>query len=102
MIYKILTAIEWEEFQTDGVFEGAPVDLSDGFIHFSAREQVAGTAKKHFAGQSELIVCGVDESQLSELRWEASREGDKFPHLYATLNIADVLSSQSLDDFLSG
>lgn len=102
MIYKILTAREWQQFQVDGIFAGAPVDKADGFMHFSAREQVAETARKHFAGQTQLVLCGVDEDKLGDLlRWEVSRGGDKFPHLYSTLKIDQVETTQTLDNFLS-
>ena len=85
-IYKIVTEILWSEAITNGVFNGSPVDLADGFIHFSTRDQVRETAAKHFAGQSGLLVVAIDVDRLPDaLKWEPSRGGDLFPHLYAPL-----------------
>ncbi|MGE0565377.1 MAG: DUF952 domain-containing protein [Pseudolabrys sp.] len=85
-IYKICPAALWREAEQAGVFKGAPVDLADGFIHFSAADQVAETAAKHFAGQSDLLLIHVDAGRLGDqLKWEPSRGGALFPHLYAPL-----------------
>jgi uncharacterized protein (DUF952 family) len=68
-----------------GAFRGAPVDLHDGYIHFSTAAQVVETAAKHFAGQGDLLLIAIDTTSLGEaLRWEPSRGGDLFPHLYGT------------------
>jgi uncharacterized protein (DUF952 family) len=81
----------WREAEEAGAFAGAPVDLSDGFIHFSTGSQVRETAARHFAGQDGLLLIAVDPAALGEeLRWEASRGGDLFPHLYAPMPLAVV------------
>jgi uncharacterized protein (DUF952 family) len=90
LIYKILRPTEWQLFEAAGEFTGSPVDVQDGYIHFSDRDQVAGTASKYFADEPDLVVAAVDTSRLSEsfgdaLRWEASASGGTYPHLYATL-----------------
>jgi uncharacterized protein (DUF952 family) len=90
-IYKILTAEEWAALERDGTTAGAPVDLADGFIHFSTALQVAETAAKHFAGRDGLVLVAVEPEALGDaLRWEPSRGGALFPHLYAPLGRADV------------
>ena len=91
LIYKILRADEWAVFDASGVFEGSPADLADGFIHLSAADQVAGTAEKHFAGEVGLMLVAVEADGLAELRWEPSRGGALFPHLYGTLERAAVV-----------
>ena len=96
-IYKILTQEQWQQFSNDGVFRGAPVDLQDGFIHFSTRQQVRETAMKHFAGQQDLqIVAFETESMEENLRWEKSRNEELFPHLYDELDLSQATSSQKL------
>lgn len=90
-IYKICPAPLWRQAQADGVFRGAPVDLADGYIHFSTAQQVAETAAKHFAGQPDLVLIAVDAEKLgSALKWEPSRGGALFPHLYAPLELNAV------------
>jgi uncharacterized protein (DUF952 family) len=90
-IYKIVAAAHWQAAQHDGVFRGSAVDLRDGFIHFSTAEQVEETAAKHFAGQHDLLLESVDADKLGAgLRWEASRGGALFPHLYGELALAAV------------
>lgn len=97
LIYKIVTADQWAQALRDGAFRGAPVDLADGYIHFSAAHQVRETAAKHFAGQADLMLVAVDPAILGpSLRWEVSRGGDRFPHLYAALDPANVSSAKSL------
>lgn len=91
VIYKICPASLWREAERDGVFRGAPVDIADGFIHFSTAAQVAATAQRHFAGQADLVLVRVDAARLGErLKWEPSRGGALFPHLYGPLRLADV------------
>ena len=91
VIYKICPAALWREAERDGVFRGAPVDLADGFIHFSTAAQVVETAAKHFAGQSDLLLVRVHAEKLGDaLKWEPSRGGALFPHLYATFRTADA------------
>jgi len=85
-IYKIATQQQWEEAVTTGVFKGAPVDLEDGYIHFSTAEQVRETAAKHFRNQSGLKLVTVATKPLgASLKWEVSRGKALFPHLYAEL-----------------
>ncbi len=96
-IYKILPEALWAQAQDAGVFRGSEVDLSDGFIHFSTAEQAAETAAKHFAGQSNLVLLHIDADALGPmLKWEPSRGGALFPHLYAPLKIDDVSRSDPL------
>jgi uncharacterized protein (DUF952 family) len=91
-IYKIVTQSEWREAEKQGLFKGAPVDLADGFIHFSTAGQVAETAAKHFAGQDGVLLVAVDEAALGDrLKYEVSRGGALFPHLYADLPLSAVL-----------
>ena len=91
-IYKIVTQSQWREAEEEGLFRGAPVDLADGFIHFSTAEQVAETVAKHFAGQDDLLLVAVDEAALGKaLKYEVSRGGALFPHLYADLPLSAVL-----------
>lgn len=87
LIFKICPAAQWREAEAAGTFAGAPVDLADGFIHFSNAEQVAETAAKHFAGQDDLVLVAIEAAQLGDkLKWEESRGGALFPHLYAALD----------------
>lgn len=89
LIYKICLVAMWEEARKEGVFHGAPVDLADGFIHFSTAAQVKETAAKHFSGQNDLVLVAIDEASLgAALKYEASRGGALFPHLYASLDPA--------------
>ena len=91
--YKILTSAQWAQFQADAVFTGAPVDLADGYIHLSTQDQLQGTLDKHFAGQTGLIIAEIDLAPLSDvLRWEVSRGGALFPHIYAPLPLSAVRS----------
>ena len=90
-IYKIATDEEWQQTRRDGTFPGAPVDLADGFIHLSTASQVRETAARHFAGREGLVLLCVDEAKLGDaLRYEPSRGGDLFPHLYGTLELAAI------------
>jgi uncharacterized protein (DUF952 family) len=91
MIYKICPASAWREAERQGVYRGSADDARDGFIHFSTAAQVAGTAKKHFAGQTGLFLVAVDADALGEaLRWEPSRNDELFPHLYGELDLGAV------------
>ncbi|QCI65477.1 DUF952 domain-containing protein [Phreatobacter stygius] len=90
-IYKIAQRAAWDEARAAGRFAGAPVDLADGYIHFSTAGQVAETAAKHFAGQDDLVLAAIDAGALGPaLKWEASRGGALFPHLYAELAMTAV------------
>lgn len=92
LIYKIAPQALWRQAEADGVFAGAPVDLADGYIHFSTAAQVRETAARHFAGQDGLVLVAVDAGGLGEaLKWEPSRGGALFPHLYAALDPAAAL-----------
>lgn len=92
-VYKVTTAAEWRAAEAAGVFTGAPVDLADGFIHFSTAAQLAGTLERHFAGRGDLLLLTVDTAGLdADLRWEPSRGGQLFPHLYAPLPRAAVVA----------
>jgi uncharacterized protein (DUF952 family) len=95
VVYKIVASSLWP---TGGeAFSGAAVDLADGFIHFSTKAQVAETAARHFAGQHDLLLVAVDAARLGEaLKWELSRGGDLFPHLYGPLPLSAVLWTRPL------
>ncbi|MGE0774944.1 MAG: DUF952 domain-containing protein [Sphingomonadaceae bacterium] len=96
--FKILTADQWASWQAAGIFTGAPVDLADGFIHLSAADQVAETAARHFAGKSDLILAEIDLSALGEaVKWEPSRGGALFPHVYASVPLSAVRSSSPMN-----
>lgn len=99
LVYKILRAGEWAEFDAAGETLGAPVDRADGFIHFSTAAQLPGTLAKHFAGESGLVVLALDgdAGAGAGFVWEPSRGGALFPHLYRPLRRADVLWSRPLD-----
>jgi uncharacterized protein (DUF952 family) len=91
LIFKILTAQQWRDAEAHGVFKGAPIDLADGYIHFSAAGQVRGTADRHFAGMDGLVLAAVDAGSLGDgLRYEISRGGALFPHLHDVLPLAAV------------
>ncbi len=97
LIYKILSAAEWQEAERAGAFKGAGIDLNDGFIHFSTAEQAAETAAKHFAGRAGLVLVAVDAAKIgAALKWEVSRGGQLFPHLYASLAVRDAAWAKPL------
>lgn len=97
LIYKIFRAPEWADLQAKGETNGAPVDIADGYVHFSTAAQATETAAKHFAGQDDLVLLALDADTLgSDLRWEPSRGGALFPHLYRPLRLTDVLWHQNL------
>ena len=97
LIYKILTAGQWDDLTARGETPGAPVDLADGFVHFSTAAQVRETAAKHFAGQDGLRLLAVEADTLGDaLKWEPSRGGALFPHLYGSLRLSDVVRSEPL------
>lgn len=94
--FKILTAEQWARFQRDGLFQGAPVDIADGYIHMSTSDQLAETLAKHFLGQVNLTIAEIDLSLFGdELKWEVSRGGALFPHLYAPLPMAAVVGHRT-------
>lgn len=97
LIYKIFRRPEWNALRDAGETLGAPVDLADGFVHFSTAAQVAETAARHFGGQSDLVLVALDADRLGPaLKWEPSRGGALFPHLYRKMTMADVLWDKSL------
>jgi len=98
LIYKILSRAEWIAAQAAGRFDGSAVDLADGYIHFSAADQAQETAAKWFRGQADLVLLGVEVETLGEaLKWEASRGGALFPHLYRPLLTREVVSHRELE-----
>jgi uncharacterized protein (DUF952 family) len=97
LIYKILSKSAWEAAALDGIYTGSPVDLADGFIHFSTAAQMRGTAAKHFAGQADLVLVSFNDSDLgSKLVYEPSRGGELFPHLYGSLQTKCAISVAAL------
>ena len=90
-IFKIVRAAEWAAFEAEGRFAGSADDLRDGFIHLSTDEQLAGTLRKHFAGEAGLVVLRVELGADPLLKWEESRGGALFPHLYRPRERADVV-----------
>lgn len=91
--FKILTADQWAQFDADGVFSGAPIDIADGYIHLSTTDQLQGTLDKHFAGQTGLVIAEIDLTGFGDaLKWEVSRGGALFPHVYGVLTRSAVLS----------
>lgn len=91
--YKVLTADQMAVLEQEGVFAGAPVDLADGYIHLSTAAQLTETVDKHFAGQSDLHIAAVDLEAMGEaVKWEESRGGQLFPHLYADLPLTAVIA----------
>ncbi len=97
LIYKIATAEEWRLALAAGQYTGAPVDLADGFIHFSTADQALETAAKHFAGRDGLLLVALDAETLGDaLEWEPSRGGALFPHLYRPFALSEVLWVKSL------
>lgn len=89
--YKVLTAEEMAELEATGSFSGAPVDLADGYIHLSMPEQLTETVDKHFAGQSDLHVAAVDLAAFGDIRWEESRGGQLFPHIYGSALLLETV-----------
>lgn len=98
LIYKILRTNEWQALRRAGKTQGAPVDISDGYVHFSTATQASETAARHFAGADGLFLLAVDTDRLgADLKWEVSRGGAEFPHLYRDLHLADVVWAQPLE-----
>jgi uncharacterized protein (DUF952 family) len=96
-VYKIMRASEWREASAAGRFEGSAVDRRDGFIHLSTAAQVEETARRHFAGQTDLVLLAFDAASLGEaLRYEISRGGEPFPHLYGALPAAALRRADPL------
>ena len=96
-IYKICPEALWRKAEKSGRFDGAPVDLADGYIHFSRAAQLRETAARHFAGQDGLLLVAIDPEALEgQLRWEPSRGGELFPHLYSPLPMSAVRNVEPL------
>lgn len=96
-IYKIMPRTLWQDAQAKGVFDGAPIDIADGFIHFSTAQQVRETAAKHFADQDDLVLLAIDGQALGPaLIYEPSRGGDLFPHLYGSMPLSAVIAVHDL------
>lgn len=91
LIYKIFRAPEWAELQANGETAGAPIDVTDGYVHFSTADTVAETAAKYFAGEDGLVLLALEADTLDPLKWEPARAGVLFPHLYRPLRMADVV-----------
>ena len=100
IIYKICSRKEWQEAERAGSYKGSIDDLRDGFIHFSSKDQVEGTLNKHFSGQKNLLLVDIDTNLLPEgaLKWEVSRNGEKFPHLYNDLHLDAVINVKEIPD----
>lgn len=97
VVYKIVPESLWSAARAEGVFRGAAIDLQDGYIHFSTAAQARETAARHFAGQTGLLLVAIDATALGEaLRFEPSRGGDLFPHLYAQLPLDAVIWEKPL------
>ena len=96
-IYKILRAGEWADLRAKGETQGAPVDVADGYIHFSTAEQARETAAKHFAGEGDLMLAAFETDRMGDtLKWEPSRGGALFPHFYGPMTLAHVVWAQPL------
>lgn len=96
LAYKVLRADEWADLQA-GRFAGAAVDVADGYVHLSTAAQLGETLRKHFAGVAGLMVAAVDLDVLGEaVKWEVSRNGELFPHLYGRLSMAAVVACEAL------
>lgn len=101
LIYKICESAMWREAERLGVFTGAEIDIQDGYIHFSTAAQVAETARKHFRDREDLVLVAIDSETL-DIRWEPSRGGDLFPHLYADLPAEAAVSITAMHPDESG
>jgi uncharacterized protein (DUF952 family) len=97
-IYKILPKAEWVAARAAGAFAGSAVDLADGFIHFSGHDTAQRTAHLYFKGQAGLMLLTVEADDLGEaLKWEASRDGALFPHLFRDLKVDEVIAERALE-----
>jgi len=103
IVYKIARQQEWDEAERTRVFTGSRDDERDGFIHLSSAAQVRATCAIHFAGERNLLLIAVDTERLSPaLKWEPSRKGEMFPHLYGPLRLADVQSVSEIRADIGG
>jgi uncharacterized protein (DUF952 family) len=102
-IYKICERAAWRLAEQSGTYRGSEADARDGFIHFSTAAQLSGTMAKHFSGQRQLLLVAVDAEALGPaLKWEPSRGGDLFPHLYGALSLSAVRWTKPLADEVAG
>ena len=96
-LFKVLHQSQWDDAKRAGLFSGCGIDLADGFIHLSSPSQIVETVRRYFSGHSDLLLLSIDASQLGDsLRWEASRGGDLFPHVYGDIPLAAVVSVATL------
>jgi uncharacterized protein (DUF952 family) len=101
--YKIMSSAELQQMQRDGVFRGSPADIADGYIHLSCGSQLAATWEKHFNGVNDLVLAAVDLSRLGDaVRWEPSRGGQLFPHIYGVLTMDAVVAVVPLERTADG
>jgi uncharacterized protein (DUF952 family) len=97
IVFKIATVEEWSKSEMTGTFEGSPDDHRDGFIHLSAKHQLQGTLNKHFQGKGDLVLIAFEAAKLGlALKWEQSRGGELFPHLYTSITVSDALWQRRL------
>ena len=95
--YKILTTAEFAQLRRDGAFRGSAADMADGFVHLSSGAQIAATLDTHYGGRTDLVIAAVDLARLGDrVRWEASRGGQMFPHLYGVLAMDAVIAAGPL------
>ena len=97
-VYKICTKNEWHNFKEIKLWQGTKKDIEDGFIHFSNKDQVEKTLKKYYSDQKNLFLLKIKTSKLEKLIWEDSGNGEKFPHLYSSLNIENVVDQKEIID----
>ncbi|KAF1982021.1 DUF952-domain-containing protein [Aulographum hederae CBS 113979] len=89
--FKILSALDWQSWKSTGIFTGASIDITDGYIHLSTASQAAETYHKYFEGQPDLVLCEVDLEMLKEsVKWEESRGGQLFPHVYGAIKVEHI------------
>ncbi|WP_409562398.1 DUF952 domain-containing protein [Hyphomicrobium sp. MC8b] len=103
IVFKIATVREWSKATIDGVYTGSVDDRRDGFIHLSAQHQLPGTLEKHFKDKGDLVLIAFEASTLGpELKWEQSRGGDLFPHLYGNLSVSEAMWQRHLQNDENG
>ena len=96
-VYKICTKYEWNDAKENKIFKGTPLDLKDGYIHFSDINQIKQTLNKFYLNQPNLVLLKVDALKLQKLVWEQSSSGDMFPHLYSDFDVGCVVKEYPLD-----
>lgn len=96
LVYKIISAAGWRQARLAGIFTGAAIDLADGYIHLSGDSQVKETAERHFSGQKDLLLVAFEADALKNLKWEPSRGGALFPHVYGTIDPSAALWAKPL------